>query len=153
VRAVSHEDDLPEVTLLVDWAWSRLSREARRLLTVLAYVTGDHTSDASLFALAGVGAEGARALAHLRRWHLVQEPFRGRFALHAVVRFTVRKRAKFDERKIVGHYLGLLERYPDRFDLEQTHLFAAMDYAHASSNLGQALRIERLLRTLGDVLA
>jgi hypothetical protein len=152
VRAVSHEDDLPEVTLLVDWAWARLSREARRLLTVLAHVTGDHTSDASLFALAGVGTEGVRALAQLRRWHLVQEPFRGRFAVHAVVRFALRKRAKFDERRIVAHYLGLLERYPERFDLEQTHLFAAMDYANASSNLGQALRIERLLRTLGDAL-
>ena len=153
VRAVSHEDDLPEVTLLVDWEWARLPREARRLLAVLAYVTGDHTSEDSLFALAGVGAEGARAFTRLRRWHLVQEPFRGRFALHAVVRFAIRKRTTFDERRIVAHYLGLLERCPDRFEIEQTHLFAAMDYAHSSSNLGQALRIERLLRTLGDTLA
>jgi hypothetical protein len=35
-----------------------------------------------------------------------------------------------------------------RLDLEQTHLFAAMDFAHASSDLDGALRIERLLRRL-----
>jgi hypothetical protein len=153
VRAVSHEDDLPEVTLFVDWAWPRLSREARRVLAVLAHVSGDHTGEDSLDALAGAGATGARALGQLLRWHLVQQPFRGRFALHAVVRFAVRQRTSFDERRIVRHYLALLERHPERFDLEQTHLFAAMDYAHSSSNLGQALRIERLLRTLGDALA
>jgi hypothetical protein len=148
VRAVSHEDDLPEVTLLVDWAWKRLDAAARRLLAVLAYVSGDHVGEESLFALAKTAAAGAGALDKLRRWHLVQEPFRGRLALHAVVRFAVRRRATFDERRIFAHYLALLERYPDRFDLEQTHLFAAMDFAHSSSDLGQALRIERLLQTL-----
>jgi len=148
VRAVSHEDDLPEVTLLVDWAWKRLDAAAHRLLAVLAYVSGDHVGEESLFALAKTGAAGARALDKLRRWHLVQEPFRGRLALHAVVRFAVRRRATFDERRIYAHYLTRLEQHPERFDLEQTHLFAAMDFAHASSDLGQALRIERLLQTL-----
>jgi hypothetical protein len=150
VRAVSHEDDLPEVTLLVDWAWQRLDAGARRLLAVLAHVSGDHVAEESLFALAKSGAPGARSLDQLRRWHLVQEPFRRRLALHAVVRFAVRRRTKFDERRIFAHYLALLEAHPERFDLEQTHLFAAMDFAHTSSDLGQALRIERLLRTLGD---
>jgi hypothetical protein len=149
VRAVSHEDDLPEVTLLVDWAWQRLDQAARRMLAVLAHVSGDHVAEESLLALAEVGARGKKALSQLRRWHLVQEPFRGRVALHAVVRFAVRRRTKFDERRIFQHYLALLEEHPERFDLEQTHLFAAMDFAHTSSNLGQALRIERLLRTLG----
>jgi hypothetical protein len=150
VRAVSHEDDLPEVTLLVDWAWQRLDPVARRLLAVLAHVAGDHVAQDSLFALANVGTAGARSLDLLRRWHLVQEPFRDRVALHAVVRFALHRRTKFDERRIFRHYLALLETHPERFDLEQTHLFAAMDFAHTSSNLGQALRIERLLRTLGD---
>jgi hypothetical protein len=150
VRAVSHEDDLPEVTLLVDWAWRRLDHVAKRLLAVLAHVSGDHTAQDSLWALARVGAAGLAPLNQLRRWHLVQEPFRGRWALHAVVRFALRRRTKVDERRIFEHYLALLEKHPERFDFEQTHLFAAMDFAHASSDLAQALRIERLLRTLGD---
>jgi hypothetical protein len=148
VRAVSHEDDLPEVSLLVDWAWPRLSKGARRMLAVLAYSSGDHIGDASLDALAKIGDKGDRARAELCRFHLVQEPFRQRFALHAVVRFAVRRLTTFDEQRIFEHYLALLERHPERFDLEQTHLFAAMDFAHGSSNLGQALRIEELLRTL-----
>src|SRR5262245_40732269 len=36
VRAVDHEDDLPEVSLLVEWAWQRLDGAAKRLLSVLA---------------------------------------------------------------------------------------------------------------------
>jgi hypothetical protein len=145
VRAVSHEDDL-----LVDWAWVRLSPTAHRLLAVLAHVSGDHTAEDSLYALAKVGREGRRALDQLRRWHLVQEPLAGRHALHAVVRFAVRKRTRFDERRIVAYYLALLEQSPARFELEQTHLFAAMDFAHNSSNLGQALRIDQLIRALSD---
>jgi hypothetical protein len=148
VRAVSHEDDLPEVTLLVAWAWQRLDRHARRLLAVLAYVSGDHTGQDSLMALAKVGRPGPHALRRLQRWHLVQEPFSGRFALHAVVRFAIRQRVTIDERRIFEHYLALLEHHPERFELEQTHLFAAMDFAHTSSNLAQALRIDRLLRGL-----
>ncbi|MET0593892.1 MAG: hypothetical protein ABW133_14410 [Polyangiaceae bacterium] len=150
VRAVSHEDDLPEVSLLVDWAWPRLTKAAHRLLAVLAHVSGDHAAEDSLYALAKVGKEGKRALDQLRRWHLVQEPLRGRFALHAVVRFAVLKRTTFDERRIVAYYLALLEQSPARFELEQTHLFAAMDFAHSTSNLGQALRIDELLRALSD---
>ena len=37
---------------------------------------------------------------------------------------------------------------PERLDLEQTHLFAAMDYAHRSGDLRAMLRIERLLKKL-----
>ncbi len=93
----------------------------------------------------------------LLRWHLVQEPFDGRYALHAVVRHAVRRisgrraRATIDPKRVFRYYLDLLERNPDRFDLEQTHLFAAMDFAHASSDLDGALRIDRLLRKLGGV--
>ncbi len=157
VRAVDHEDDLREVALLVEWAWPRLDPAARRLMIVLSQLTGDHASAESLLELGRVGPAGHGALDRLRRWHLVQEPFRGRFALHAVVRHVVRRlggprtASATDARRIVRHYLALLERHPDRFDLEQTHLFAAMDFVNATSDLGGALRIDRLLQRLeGD---
>jgi hypothetical protein len=86
---------------------------------------------------------------------LVQEPFHGRFALHAVVRHAIvriaaRGRAPIDPRRIFEHYIALLEKDPLRLDLEQTHLFAAMDFANGRSDLGGALRIERLLEKLGE---
>jgi hypothetical protein len=154
VRAVDHEDDLPEVSLLVEWAWHRFGSSERRILSSLARLTGDHAATDSLFELARVERAGKAALAKLRRWHLVQEPFRGRFALHAVVRHAIRKIGDrsiddaADARRIVEHYLSLLERSPERLDLEQTHLFAAMDFAHSTSDLDATLRIDRLLRRL-----
>ena len=45
-------------------------------------------------------------------------------------------------------YFVCQEIDPARLDLEQTHLFAAMDFANASSDLDGALRIERLLQRL-----
>jgi hypothetical protein len=150
VRVVEHEDDLPEVALLVEWAFARLDPAARRMLAVLARIAGDHVDRASLERLARAkGKDGARALGSLCRWHLVQEPFAARYALHAVVRHAIARRTSFDPKRIFEHYLGLLERQPERLDLEQTHLFAAMDYAHAMSDLGGALRIDRLLSKLG----
>jgi hypothetical protein len=152
VRAVDHEDDLPEVSLLVRWAWERLDAPAKRIMTVLAGLTGDHAGADSLFDLARASRGGATVLAKLGRWHLVQEPFHGRFALHAVVRHAVRRiagaRGGVAPERVFEHYLSLLERDPSRLDLEQTHLFAAMDFAHASSDLDGALRIDRLLDKL-----
>jgi hypothetical protein len=156
VRAVDHEDDLPEVSLLVEWAWQELDGAAKRILSVLARIAGDHADVDSLFELARVGGEGTRALAKLRLWHLVQEPFHGRFALHAVVRHAIRRMggrrngALHDARRIFEHYVALLEKHPMRLDLEQTHLFAAMDFANGRSDLDGALRIERLLEKLGE---
>lgn len=148
VRVIEHEDDLPEVKFLVEFAWRRLDTVARRLLAVLAHTEGDHVDRASLFALARAGRGGARALGVLRRWHLVQEPLGGRFALHATVRYAVERRTRFDPRRYYDHYVALLERAPERLDLEQTHLFAAMDYAHQTSNLEAALRVSALLERL-----
>jgi hypothetical protein len=145
VTAVDHEDDLPEVSLLVDWAWQRLGKPARGMLGVLSYMSGDHMDTQSLFELSRTSTRATSALGQLRRWHLVQEPFSGRFALHAVVRHAIRKKVTFDSRRTFAHYLAMLEQSPERFDLEQTHLFAAMDFAHSSSNLALALRIDRLL--------
>lgn len=149
VKVIAHEDDLPEVALLVAWAWERLEVESRRMLGVLAHVEGDHVDLASLASLARV-AEGraAKALAPLTRWHLVQEPMHGRYALHAVVRYAVAKRTALDADRVFEHYVRLLETNADRLRLEQTHLFAAMDHAHRKSDLTAMLRIERLLARL-----
>ncbi len=154
VVAVEHEDDLPEVALLVDWAWQRLGPESRRMLTVLAHVEGDHMDVASLAKLARADRppRGALpALSALERWHLVQEPVRGRFTLHAVVRHAVRKRKAFDPARFYQHYVSLLEREPERLLLEQTHLFAAMDHAHRTGDLHAMLRVEALLRRIASV--
>ncbi|WP_394834325.1 hypothetical protein LVJ94_48280 [Pendulispora rubella] len=154
VAVMEHEDDLPEVALLVGWAWQHLAPASRRVLAVLASVEGDHVDRDSLARLARLGAsEGeacARALAALTAWHLVQEPFSGRYTLHAVVRHAVRKRATVPLRRVFEHYVAMLEQHPERIDLEQTHLFAAMDFAHREGDLAGMLRIEELLLHLEE---
>jgi hypothetical protein len=144
VRVIDHEDDLPEVALLVAWAWSRLDAASRRVLGLLAHVDGDNVDHASIGVLARV-RDPARALEPLRRWRLVQEPMRGRFALHAVVRHAVTRRTEGNPARVFEYYVSLLERDPGRLQEEQTHLFGAMDYAHRTSDLGRMLRVERLL--------
>jgi hypothetical protein len=144
ISLMENEDDIAGVRLLVDWAWPRLPPGARTMLTVLAHSEGD---DIDADSLAGLSrARPARpCLAALRRWRLVQEPLPGRFALHAVVRQAVASRRGFPARRLFNHYVRLLERHPDRIDLEQTHLFAAMDHAHRTSDLRGAVRVERLI--------
>lgn len=152
VRVIEHEDDLPEVALLVAWAWQRLSPASRRMLGVLSHVEGDSVDLDSLTQLARVRAAGAApALAALERWHLVQEPMQGRYTVHAVVRHAVRRRTVLPPEPVFEHYVSLLEARPERLMMEQTHLFAAMDHAHRISDLGAMLRIERLLQRLDGV--
>jgi len=151
VRPLEHEDDLPEIALLVDWAWSRLSREARRVLAVLAHVEGDHMDVDSLAALARV-PRIEPALAPLDRWRLVQQPVQGRYALHAVVRHAVARRTKPDGDRVFSHYVSLLERHPERLELEQSHLYAAMEHAYRKNDMDALLRIEELARQLGDAV-
>jgi hypothetical protein len=155
VRVIDHEDDLPEVALLVTWAWKRLSPEARRMLGVLSHVEGDSVDLDSLGQLARIRARGdvARAIASLQRWHLVQEPMARRFAVHAVVRHAVRRRTTIAADRLFQHYVALLEAHPERLMTEQTHLFAAMDHAHRISDLSEMLRIERLLQRLDEQAA
>ena len=150
VKVIEHEDDLPEVALLVDWAWQRLSPESRRVLGVLSHVQGDHMDRESLATLARVRQGDAidRALAALEAWHLVQEPMPARYAVHAVVRHAVVQRTKGAPARVFEHYVSLLEAHPERLVIEQTHLFAAMDHAHRQSDLASMLRIERLLEQL-----
>ena len=148
VQVIAHEDDVPAVRLLVRWVWPRLGGGARRVLTALAHLPGDHADAPSLAALSRVGRGVGPALARLRRWHLVQEPLPARFTLHATIRHAVVERTRFSRARAVAHFVRLLERDPGRLDLEQTHLFAAMDHAHATSDTALALRIERLLERL-----
>jgi len=147
VSVIAHEDDLPEVAILVDWAWRRLPAESKRVMAVLAHNDGDHVDRASLAHLARVKS-ASHALAPLARWHLVQEPLDGRFALHATVRHAVAQRTSFDPARAFEHYVALLEAHPERVAWEQTNLFAAMDHAHRTSDLDAMLRIERLLLRL-----
>ena len=79
----------------------------------------------------------------------MQQPLPGRYALHATLKYAILARTRFDQSRAVGYFVDLLERHPERLDLEQTHLFAVMDHAHTTSNLGLALRLERLLERLG----
>jgi hypothetical protein len=147
VRALEHEDDLPEIALLIDWAWPRLRGEARRALGVLAHIEGDHVDAVSLAKLARVARLGP-ALAELTRWHLVQEPLRERYALHAVVRHAVARRTKPAPDRVFAHYVRLLERHADRLELEQSHLFAAMEHAYRKSDMNALLRVNALAHRL-----
>jgi hypothetical protein len=142
VRVMAHEDDVVEVRLLVEWAWARLPAEARRMLVVLAGCPGDHMDPASVARLARAPRS---ALARLRRWRLVQEPAPGRFALHAVVRHALADKGAVPAERYFAHYVALLEREPERFGIEQSHVFAAMDHAQAASSLRKILRVEALL--------
>jgi hypothetical protein len=148
VRVIDHEDDLPEVAALVDWAWKRLSRESRRLLAVLAHIEGDHMDLTSLAKLARVPRHADRALTPLTDWHLVQQPFQARYTLHAVVRHAIQRRTEPDPAPVFEHYVSLLEQHPERLLLEQTHLFSAMDYAQRKCDLSAILRIDRLMNRL-----
>jgi hypothetical protein len=151
VVVIEHEDDLPEVALLVDWAWQRLSAESRRMLAVLSHVEGDHVDGASLAELARVKRGFERALGALVAFRLIQEPVAGRFALHAVVRHAVARRTRSAHDRVFEHYVSLLEHEPARVLLEQTHLFAAMDHAHRTNDLHAMLRVERLARRLDEL--
>lgn len=145
VRVIEHEDDLPEVALLVAWAWERISEGSRRMLGVLAHIEGDHVDMASLKELADARD---RDIVALERWHLVQEAMPGRYTVHAVVRHAVKKRTKPDPATAFDHYVGMIEREPERLLTEQTHVFAAMDHAHRTSDLQGMLRVDRLLAKL-----
>ncbi|HXJ21942.1 MAG TPA: hypothetical protein VMT03_17095 [Polyangia bacterium] len=145
VRVMAHEDDVAEVRLLVEWAWSRLSPAARRILSVLAHCPGDHMDAAALARLARAGGAVGAALAKLRRWELIQEPLPQRYAVHAVVRYAVSAKGTVPQARYFDYYVRLLERHPERFVLEQSHLFAAMDHAQAISSLEKMLRIEALV--------
>jgi hypothetical protein len=117
------------------------------VLGALCCVQGDSVDYKSLAKLSRT-RDIARALAPLQRWRLIQEPLRGRWAVHAVVRYAVKRRTVGTPDRVFEHYVSLLEREPARLMLEQTHLFAAMDYAYRVGSTSAMLRIEGLLDKL-----
>ena len=145
VRPVDHEDDLPEVALLVERAWRASPGPARRMLGVLAHMGGDHMDGASLSELAGALGSALDRLLELR---LVQQPLEGRFTLHATVRHAVAKRSEPAQDRLLEHYLALLRRAPERAEVEQTHLFAAMDHAQSKGDLATILRVQALAESI-----
>ncbi len=152
IRVIDHEDDLPEVALLVEWAWARLGAASRRALGALAHMEGDHAGLDAIAHLARLPRvrDAGRALAPLARWRLVQEPMAGRYTVHAVVRHAARRLSPEtrDPDRAFEYYVSLLERAPEQLVLEQTHLFGAMDHAHRAGSLSAMLRIEKLLDEL-----
>ena len=133
----------------MNWAWPRLSVQARRALAVLAHIEGDHVDAMSLAKLSRTAQLGP-ALAELERWHLVQQPLRERYSLHAVVRYAVARRTKPAAERVFEHYVTLLERHPERLELEQSHLFAAMEHAARKGDMNAMLRVNALTRRLEE---
>jgi hypothetical protein len=149
IVAIEHEDDLPEVALLVKWTWRRLPPASRRMLGVLAHVEGDHVDLPSLGTLASVAQRRVEeGLAPLQAFRLIQEPVAGRFALHAVVRHAVQRRTRISHARVFEYYVSLLERHPERLLHEQTNLFAAMDHAYRTNDLRRILRVDELVRRM-----
>jgi hypothetical protein len=105
---------------------------------------------ASLAKLARVAKLGP-ALVELERWRLVQQPVTDRYTLHAVVRHAVARRTKPAPDRVFSHYVTMLERHPDRLNLEQSNLFAAMEHASRRNDMNGLLRIEALARKLGEL--
>jgi hypothetical protein len=106
---------------------------------------------ASLGKLARVAKLGP-VLAALERWHLVLQPVRRRYTLHAVVRHAVAKRTSANADRVFEHYVTMLEQHPERLQLEQSNLFAAMEHASRKNDMMGLLRIEALARGLSDAV-
>jgi predicted secreted Zn-dependent protease len=77
----------------------------------------------------------------------------GRYTLHAVVRHAVARRTEPDAERVFTHYVTMLERHPERLELEQSHLFAAMEHASRKNDMKSLLRIEALARKLSEVVS
>lgn len=143
IRPVEHEDDVPEVKGVVHEAFATLGPSARRMLGVLCAMGGDHLGVDWLVRLARA-RDGARALASLRSVRLVQEPIAGRLTLHATVRHALGPLVACDRDALSLELLALLEAHPDRARLEQTHLYALMDWAQERAELALILRVQDL---------
>jgi len=65
-----------------------------------------------------------------------------------VVRYAVARRTKAAAERVFEHYVTLLERRPERLELEQSHLFAAMEHAYRKSDMNALLRVNALAERL-----
>lgn len=143
---VDHEDDVPEVRAVVEVAFARVGRVARRLLSILAAMGGDHMDVEWLLRLGRT--RSTAAIDELRSVRLVQEPVRGRLTLHATVRHALLRLAPTESDELAEQMLALLEAHPDRLRAEQTHLYALMDWAQEKSKLHFILRVQHLAERL-----
>jgi hypothetical protein len=64
------------------------------------------------------------------------------------VRCVLAEKGTLPAEDYFAHYMALIERHPDRFAAEQSHVFAAMDHAQSASSLAKILRVEDLLQTI-----
>lgn len=140
IQVVEHEDDVPEVRGVVAEALRDVSLAGKRMLGVLAFMGGDAMDSATLATL-------ARSRAHLdiellKQLRLVQVPAKGRFTLHATVRYALQRTSRFDVDRYATHYLKWFEASPEEALGEQTHLFALMDWAQAKRDVGLIVRVQ-----------
>lgn len=148
VTPLAHEDDVPEVRGVVQEGLRHLWAVPRRMLGALAHMRGDHMDRDSLAKLSTARGRADASIEALLRLRLVQEPWPGRYALHATVHYALRTTLPFDEDAIARHYLEWLEKRPDRILAEQSHLFALMDWAQEKRDLDTILRVHALAALL-----
>ena len=151
VTPLAHEDDVPEVRGVVLEGLRHLSLPARRMLGALTHMRGDHMDRDSLGVLAQARGRTDASIEALRGLRLIQEPWPGRYALHATVHYALQCTLPFDAETISRHYLAWLERSPERILAEQTHLFALMDWAQEKRDLETILRVHALAALLENV--
>ncbi len=152
IRPMAHEDDVPEVRAVVLAALATLEPAARRLLGVLASSRGDAVATDAWLAIASRGARalpgGVAAISALREIRLVQEPTPGRFALHATVRAALERVLPLDPARVAHWYLAHFEGEPRRVADDPTHLFALMDWAQETGEVGAIMRVHALAEAL-----
>ena len=87
LNALEEGDQSTSVEAVISWSYRALSPDAARLLRLIGLTPGTDLGDAAVASLAGVPPERIRpTLAELTRSHLVDEPERGRFRLHDLMR-------------------------------------------------------------------
>jgi hypothetical protein len=59
-------------------------------------------------------------------------------------------RTEPDAGRVFSHYVTLLERHPERLELEQSHLFDAMEHASREHDMQAILRVQALARRLSS---
>lgn len=150
VVPMAHEDDIPEVRVIVMAALARLGRAEKRLLATLASSRGDAIGTEALLAISRTGAAGPEALRTLRSIRMIQEPLAGRYTLHATVRAALERTLKLDPSRVVTFYLRYFESEPQRVAEDPTQLFALMDWAQDAGDVAQILRVHALAEALRD---
>jgi hypothetical protein len=146
VRPIEHEDDVVEVRAVVAAVLKALRPASRRCLATLATMGGDHLDAASIARLSNARVEDLGALSSMR---VVQAPRPGRLTLHATVRHAVRRLLPVDDEGLSSALLHLLESEPARVQEEETHVFALLDWAQTTGDLGTILRVHALAERLG----